>query len=106
MAGAHIDQTPDASVARVHRHLPAEDVPALLKKRFQIINVWRPIRHEAYDRPLALCDYFSIKEADLAKTTLRYPDREGETYGVRRSSEHKWKYLKGMTPDEAVFIKW
>jgi hypothetical protein len=37
---------------------------------------------------------------------LIYPDREGETYGVQFNPEHKWKYMKGMTPEEIVLIKW
>lgn len=37
----HVDQTTAASVARVHRHLPAEEVPELLKKRFQIVSQLR-----------------------------------------------------------------
>ncbi|THU75153.1 hypothetical protein K435DRAFT_707591, partial [Dendrothele bispora CBS 962.96] len=42
---------------------------------------------------------------DLTPVALIYPDREGETMGVRYNTEHKWKYLKGMTPDEFVLIK-
>lgn len=91
----------------MHRHLPAEDVPELLKHRFQIINLWRPIKHAAWDWPLALCDYRSIDfHNDLVPTTLRYPDRDGETLGVKYNPNHKWKYMKGMEPDELVLIKW
>lgn len=36
---AHVDQTSAAAIARVYRHLPPEDVPALLKKRFQIVSM-------------------------------------------------------------------
>ena len=91
----------------VRRHLPAEDAPELLKHRFQIINLWRPINHAAWDWPLALCDYRSIDvQKDLVPTTLRYPDRDGETLSVRYNPNHKWKYLKGMEPDEFVLIKW
>ncbi|TFK37367.1 hypothetical protein BDQ12DRAFT_157158 [Crucibulum laeve] len=57
---AHVDQSIAASVARVHRHLPPSEVPALLQRRFQIINLWRPISHVALDWPLALCDYRSV----------------------------------------------
>ena len=87
--------------------MPAEQVPELLKHRYQIINLWRPIRHEAYDRPLALCDFRSIDiHRDLVAQTLKYPDRDGETWAVKHHEGHKWKYLKGMTPDELVLIKW
>ncbi|OBZ67237.1 Uncharacterized protein in dcmA 3'region [Grifola frondosa] len=102
----HVDQTPAAAVARVHRHLPAEDVPALLARRFQIINLWRPIAHAALDWPLALCDFHSVDPArDLAPVTLKYPDRDGETFGVKHSSDQKWTYLRGMEPEEFVLIK-
>mgnify|MGYP006955278394 FL=1 len=78
-----------------------------MKKRFQIINLWRPIHVPALEWPLALCDYRSVNpEKDAIPVALIYPDREGETYGISYNPEHKWKYLKGMTPDEVVLIKW
>lgn len=102
----HVDQTAESSAARVRRHLPESDVPELLKRRFQIINLWRPIDHAAWDWPLALCDYRSIDvNNDLVPTTLKYPDRDGETLSVKFNPNHKWKYLKGMEPDEFVLIK-
>ncbi|KAH9014412.1 hypothetical protein EDB85DRAFT_1899224 [Lactarius pseudohatsudake] len=48
---------------RVQRHLPPEDVEGLLQRYFQIINLWRPIHHAAYDWPLALCDCNSIDQS-------------------------------------------
>ena len=106
-AQVHVDQTTKASIARVHRHLPADEAPELVKHRFQIVNLWRPINHPAWDWPLALCDYRSIDtKNDLVPSTLVYPDRVGETYGVKYNPNHKWKYLKGMRPDEFVLIKW
>ncbi|KAI0646358.1 hypothetical protein C8Q79DRAFT_909814 [Trametes meyenii] len=102
----HIDQTAESAVARVHRHLPAADVPALLSKRFQIINLWRPIGNPAYDWPLALCDWRSVDQAtDLVPTTLKYPDRDGEVMSVKFNPNHKWKYVRGVRPDEFVLIK-
>ncbi|KAJ2923296.1 hypothetical protein H1R20_g7598, partial [Candolleomyces eurysporus] len=102
----HVDQTTKASIARVHRHLPAEDVPRLLEKRFQIINLWRPINVPALRWPLALCDYRSVDPTkDPLPVALVYPDREGETYGITYNPNHRWKYLRGMTPEEAVLIK-
>ncbi|RXW11466.1 hypothetical protein EST38_g14389 [Candolleomyces aberdarensis] len=106
VAQAHVDQTTKASIDRVHRHLPAEEAPELLKKRFQIINLWRPISVPALEWPLALCDYRSVvPEKDALPVALVYPDREGETYGVVHNPDHKWKYLRGMTPEEVVLIK-
>jgi len=106
VATVHVDQTPAATVARIHRHLPASEAPSRLSKRYQIINLWRPIRAPAFDRPLALCDFRSVDlQNDCVPSTLRYPDRDGETWAVKYNEEHKWKYLKGMTPEELVLIK-
>ena len=103
----HVDQTRASAIARVHRHLPPTDATTLLSRRFQIINLWRPIRYPALDHPLALCDYRSIDtKEDLVPSTLKYPDRDGETYGVKYNPNHRWKYVRGMTPDEVVLIKW
>lgn len=38
--------------------------------------------------------------------TLRYPDRDGEVSAVKFSPEHRWKYIRGLTPEEGVLIKW
>ncbi|KAF5323244.1 hypothetical protein D9619_013505 [Psilocybe cf. subviscida] len=102
----HVDQTPASAIARVHRHLPAEDAPKLLEKRFQLINLWRPIENPAIDWPLGLCDYRSVEpEKDPFPMALIYPDREGEIMGVQYNPKHNWKYLYGMTTDEVVLIK-
>jgi hypothetical protein len=103
----HVDQTAASAIARVHRHLPASDVPRLLERRFQIINLWRPIATPAIDWPLALCDYRSVDlKREVIPVKLIFPDREGETLGVKYNKNHMWKYLEGMTPDEFVLIKW
>ncbi|KAI0033646.1 hypothetical protein K488DRAFT_47324 [Vararia minispora EC-137] len=101
----HVDQTPKSAEDRVRRHVP-EDAEELLKKRYQIINLWRPIGNPALDWPLALCDYRSTdQQRDLEPMTLRYPDRHGETFGVKFSPAQRWKYVSGMTPEEGVLIK-
>ncbi|KAF5340246.1 hypothetical protein D9611_007794 [Ephemerocybe angulata] len=106
VAHVHGDQTPKAAAARVHRHLPASEAPGLLERRFQIINMWRPIKHAALEWPLALCDYRSLDvEKDLFPLALIYPKRSGETYAVRYNPNHKWRYLRGMTPADFVLIK-
>ena len=105
-AAAHVDQTNKAAVDRVRRHVP-EEAEERLKKRFQIINLWRPISHPAFDWPLALCDFRSVKPTENTfPVSLLYPDREGETMGVKYSPDYQWKYLYGMTPEEIVLIKW
>lgn len=71
----HVDQTPKAAEMRVRRHLPGDEVEDLLKRRFQLINVWRPIGHPASDFPLAVIDWRTTKPEDLVKVDLLYPTR-------------------------------
>ncbi|KAJ6555128.1 hypothetical protein DFH09DRAFT_1365821 [Mycena vulgaris] len=102
----HIDQTNASAVARVHRHLPVEEVPELLKRRFQIINLWRPISYPAVDWPLALCDFRTVDPVnDILPIALVYPDHEGELFGVKYNINQKWTYFSGLAPDELILIK-
>lgn len=75
----HVDQTFQASIARVHHHLGA-DADRLLKSRFRLINVWRPIGNPVADKPLAVSDWRTLDtEHDLVTVRYIYPDREGGT---------------------------
>lgn len=104
---AHVDQTPKSSVNRVKQNLPADEAEKLLKKRFQVVNLWRLISHVATDPPLALCDYRSVNPSDdVVPIALIYPNMEGETYGVKYNPEYQWKYLRGMSTDEIILLKW
>lgn len=83
----HVDQTPRAAEMRVRRHLPADEAEELLKGRYQIINVWRPIGHPATDFPLAVIDWRSTVPQDLVKVDLLYPKRADEADDDDRGKE-------------------
>ncbi|OAL36854.1 hypothetical protein AYO20_03910 [Fonsecaea nubica] len=99
----HIDQSYSAAKSRVPFHLP-DEAEALLKTRYQIINVWRPIKTILKD-PLAVAEAHSVPDSDLIGVGLIYHNRKGETYTVRPNPEHKWHYLYGQTPEEVLLIK-
>ncbi|KAL7625496.1 hypothetical protein AAE478_004716 [Parahypoxylon ruwenzoriense] len=130
----HVDQTPAAAEVRVRRHLPAGEAEELLKGRFQIINVWRPIENPATDFPLAVVDWRTTTPDDFLPVDLLYPKREdfvtdkddrgkevrpdeskwystegyeirGETMAVAPNEAHKYYYQKDMTPDEVLLLK-
>jgi hypothetical protein len=104
---AHVDQTHAATIARVHRHLPEAEAAERIKHRFQIINLWRPINHPAFDMPLAMCDYRSVRvDQDLIPHRLIHTNREGETFVVLSNPNHQWKYMSGLRPNEYILIKW
>lgn len=78
----HVDQTPGAAAARVRRHVSLpEEAESLMKNRYQLINVWRPISHPATDFPLAVIDWRTTAtedKSDLVKVDLLYPLRNRE----------------------------
>jgi hypothetical protein len=87
------------------RDLLGDEADELLKKRFAVINVWRPIRGPVVDAPLAVTDASSIAAADLVASDLIYPDRTGEIYYVKYNPQHKWFYVPAMRNDEVLLIK-
>ncbi|KAL1981291.1 hypothetical protein VTN96DRAFT_2837 [Rasamsonia emersonii] len=103
---AHSDQTDRAAEWRVRLHVPdQEEAEKLLKGRYRIINVWRPLNGPVQSSPLAFATATSVKESDLVPVEHRYPHRTGETMGVVYNPDMKWKYWSGMTNDELLFLK-
>jgi hypothetical protein len=100
----HNDHTVNSAPRRVRDHLGA-DAPELLRHRFGIVNVWRPIRGPVQDSPLALCDARSFTDDDLIATDLVYPHLRGETSSVAYNPAHRWYYFSDMQPDEVVLIR-
>jgi hypothetical protein len=100
----HNDYTVTSGPQRV-RDLLGVEADALLRKRFSVINVWRPIRGPVQDSPLAVCDARSIDDQDLIATDLVYRDRVGEIYYVKFNPAHQWFYAPAMRDDEVMLIK-
>ncbi|KAE9972708.1 hypothetical protein EG328_004849 [Venturia inaequalis] len=99
----HIDQSYTASRDRVTHHLP-HLAPQLLQHRFQIINIWRPIK-TIYKDPLAIASAPSVPDSDLVGAALVYPDRRGETFVVKPGKGHEWFFKYAQTPGEVTLIK-
>jgi hypothetical protein len=100
----HNDHTVNSAPRRVRDHL-GDEAAELLKGRFGIVNVWRPIRGPVQDSPLALCDARSFTDADLIASDLVYPHLRGETSSVEYKPGHRWYYFSDMQPDEALLIR-
>jgi hypothetical protein len=100
----HNDHTVNSAPRRVRDHLGAE-AEELLKHRFGVVNVWRPIRGPVLDSPLALCDARSFTNDDLIATDRVYAHVRGETSRVEYNPSHRWYYFSEMQPDEALLIR-
>jgi hypothetical protein len=59
VTSVHNDYTVKSGPQRV-RGLMGEEAEELLRHRFEIVNVWRPIRRPLGDAPLAVCDATSV----------------------------------------------
>ena len=101
---AHNDYTEWSGPQRVRDILP-DEADDLLKRRFAIIQVWRPIRHPVETHPLAIADARSISPDDFVMSERRYPDRIGQTYAIAYNPKHKWYWFPRQARDEALVFK-
>lgn len=100
----HVDQTARSTEWRVRLHNP-DDAEELLKGRYRIINIWRPLNGPVQAHPLGFASAESVSDGDLVPVEHRYPHRTGETAAVRHNPKQKFYYWSGMTNDERLFLK-
>ena len=104
MQRVHNDYTEWSGPQRLREILP-DEADELLKRRFAIVQVWRPIRLPVESFPLAICDASSVKFSDFIISERRYPNRVGQTYSVKYNPDHKWYWFPRMRRDEALVFK-
>ena len=100
----HNDYTEWSGPQRVRDLLPAE-ADDLLRRRFAIVQVWRPIRHPVETFPLAICDARTLSPDDLVVSERRYPNRVGQTYAIKYNPRHQWYWFPRMRREEALVFK-
>jgi hypothetical protein len=101
---AHNDYTEWSAPQRVRDMLP-DEAEALLRHRFAIIQVWRPIRGPVETAPLAICDGSTVSTDDLVVSERRTATRVGQTYAIRFNPAHAWYWYPHMRREEAVIFK-
>jgi hypothetical protein len=101
----HNDYTEWSGPQRVRDLLPPGEAAELLKHRFAVIQVWRPIRNPVQSAPLAIADGRSLSNENLIATERRYPDRVGEIYHITFNPDHRWYYFPKMQRNEALIFK-
>lgn len=100
----HNDYTEWSGPQRVRDLLP-DEADELLKRRFAIIQVWRPIRRPVETFPLAIADARTLSPENLVISERRYPDRVGQTYAITYNPAHKWYWFPRMRREEALVFK-
>ena len=100
----HNDYTEWSGPQRVRDLLP-DEAEELFKRRFAIIQVWRPFRHPIETFPLAICDARSVSFSDFILSERRYPNRVGQTYAVKYNPAHRWFWFPRQQRNEAIVFK-
>lgn len=101
---AHNDYTEWSGPQRVRDIVP-DEAEDLLKRRFAIVQVWRPIRHPVETFPLAICDARSVAFDDFIISERIYQDRKGQTYACAYNPNHHWYWFPRMRREEALVFK-
>jgi hypothetical protein len=101
---AHNDYTEWSGPQRVRDILPQE-ADELLRRRFAIVQVWRPIRYPVETFPLGICDARTLSADDLVISERRYPNRIGQTYAIKFNPKHHWYWFPRQRRDEAIVFK-
>jgi hypothetical protein len=100
----HNDYT-DASGPQRVKDIMGDDAEELLKNRFAVINVWKPIIGPVQRAPLGVCDASTMRQDDFKNTALLYRDRIGQIQMVTHESRHRWYYVAGMEANQALLLK-
>ncbi|KAK4187044.1 hypothetical protein QBC35DRAFT_464160 [Podospora australis] len=102
----HVDQSYEGAERRLRWEFSSspEKQEALLKKRYQIINIWRPIEAILKD-PIAVADASSVPDVDLVGAEMVEDDFHGESWVVRHNPSHRWYFKYRMAPRDVLLIK-
>jgi hypothetical protein len=101
----HNDYTETSAPRRLREIVGDAEAERRFKKRWAIIQVWRPIRGKVLIDPLAICDGRSIPQKGFIRVERRYPYRTGEVYHIAHNPSHEWYYFPEMARDEALVFK-
>ena len=100
----HIDQTNWSAAERVRFHLP-DEAETLLKGRYRLVNVWRPLNGPVESSPLAVADSTTVPDENIVGVQHIYPTRKGETAGVKYDEGMRWWYWDGMDDGERLLLQ-
>jgi hypothetical protein len=103
--GVHNDYTESSAPVRLREIVGDAEAERRFKKRWAIIQVWRPIRGKVLVDPLGICDGRTIPEKGFILVQRRYKYRTGEVYHIAYNPAHVWYYFPEMVRDEALVFK-
>lgn len=103
--GVHNDYTERSAPRRLREIVGDAEAERRFKKRWAIIQVWRPIRGKVLAEPLGICDGRTIPQKGFIRVERRYKERTGEVYHIAHNPAHQWFYFPQMERNEALVFK-
>ena len=112
----HCDYTEDGAPRRLRQlgvkgmdGLSAAEVEAIAAgsgRRYAFINAWRSLDTSApvQQHPLAVVDARTVHPSDRFLYELRFPDRTGQNYSLRFSTQHQWYTYPAMGHEEVLLF--
>ena len=68
------------------------------------ISTWRPHQPIVEDRPLAVCDYFSVAVDDKVSVDRVFPDTTFEMYFMKYNPHQRWHWLSKHSSSELMLM--
>jgi hypothetical protein len=70
-------------------------------------SIWRPLVPVVREKPLALCDWRTVKSKDWELCDQIHHDRLDEAMYLKREEEHQWYWLPDQKDYElSLFVVW
>lgn len=101
---AHVDATLLSTEAEMVKQF-GDRADESRQRRFQWVNVWKPLRGPVNDWPLCFCDASSVHSEDLEVTDMVYEDYHTENISLRHNAAQRWYFLSDHRADEIIIFK-
>ncbi|KAK3363126.1 hypothetical protein B0T25DRAFT_575754 [Lasiosphaeria hispida] len=106
--GEDVQPSLSAHVAELEGRLDSyfgKNKERLLSRRYQVINIWKPLSGPCRDYPMAYLDPKTVdREKDLFAVDEVFPTVANEVYQVYHSPSHNWYYVPDQLASEIVIF--
>lgn len=101
----HVDYSPENVERHARNALDLAGVAERPAGRLLVVTAWRALSPPPQDRPLALLDRRTVKDADLILEDIIAPDGHSWTgYQIAADPAHRFCWWSGMTRDEVILF--
>ncbi|KAG9235238.1 hypothetical protein BJ875DRAFT_483389 [Amylocarpus encephaloides] len=101
---AHIDYTTPELAGRLDKYF-GENKEKMMQRKYQVINIWKPLTGPCKDYPMAYLDPKSVdRDDDLLVVDEVFPTVVNEVFQVHFNPNHKWYYVPDQLDSEVAIF--